>query len=260
MEHMKNIGTVLMHAIIDSLDMIEGHPIDKEIFSDPTTLFRIFNYPPHDPENHPKDAVGVGEHTDYGYLTVLKQDQSGGLQMRLTDNSIDPEVKLDKWMDVKYIDNSFVINIGDALERMTHALYRATSHRVIQRTNAKSSRLSFPYFFDPSFDSEMTDVGTFLTERDMEHAEKNQLHVTDRWDKQDPAQFYGTYGEYLTGKVSKVFPVLAEMNIHKPSSKIKSLNRPSDERDPLLDFDYDEHTYNHEEIKNDFNEHEEYEL
>lgn len=258
MEHMKNIGTVLMHAIIDSLDMPQGHPIDKEIFSDPTTLFRIFNYPPHDPVNHPKDAVGVGEHTDYGYLTILKQDQSGGLQMRLTDNSMDLELKLDKWIDVKYIENSFVINIGDALERMTHALYRATPHRVIQRANAKSSRLSFPYFFDPSFDAEMLDVGTFLSDADREHADQNQLHVNDRWDKQDPSQFYGTYGEYLSGKVAKVFPILAANLINKQSS-LKYLNRPAYE-DPnihLQDINYDEDEYNKYEERNEYNEYEE---
>ena len=45
-------------------------------------LFRVFNYPPWDPKYGVR-SFGVGEHTDYGYLTILKQDDSGGLQVKV---------------------------------------------------------------------------------------------------------------------------------------------------------------------------------
>ena len=88
-------------------------------FADPTVLFRIFNYPPHN-SKFGERSQAVGEHTDYGYLTVLKQDPSGGLQVRGRDGA---------WIEAPYIENTFVINLGDALEHCTGGLIRATPHR-----------------------------------------------------------------------------------------------------------------------------------
>ena len=76
------------------------------------------------------------------------------------------------WLDAPPIEDSFVINIGDALERMTGGLYRATPHRVRQRVGATSNRLSFPYFFDPDFDMNMTDVTAYLLPEDQEIARR----------------------------------------------------------------------------------------
>lgn len=90
-----------------------------EAFSDPTLLFRIFNYPPHN-SVYGDASHAVGEHTDYGYLTILSQDTCGGLQVRGRDGL---------WMDAPFIENTFVINIGDALEHSTGGLLRATPHR-----------------------------------------------------------------------------------------------------------------------------------
>jgi len=80
--------------------------------------------------------MGVGEHTDYGVLTILKQDNLGGLQVK----NRDPQ-----WIPAPPIENSFVINIGDMLEKMTKGLYRSTPHRV--KNSAGIDRLSFPFFF-----------------------------------------------------------------------------------------------------------------
>ena len=50
------------------------------MFEQPTTLFRCLHYPPHD-DVWGTESTAVGEHTDMGFLTVLKQDESGGLQV-----------------------------------------------------------------------------------------------------------------------------------------------------------------------------------
>jgi isopenicillin N synthase-like dioxygenase len=208
MGHMKRLGTALMNAIVESLHACSSNSSVKSLlsFSEPTELFRIFNYPPHDNKFGEK-SFGVGEHTDYGYITILKQDDSGGLQVKRTVVTEDSLVHM--WIDAPPIKNTFVINLGDALERMTGGLYRATPHRVIQRKGASKCRLSFPYFFDPSFDHHMVDVSEHLTEEDTNIAVRNRVIIASRWDKADPAQFQGTYGEYLLRKVSKVFPELA---------------------------------------------------
>ncbi len=117
----------------------------QHLTDDPTILFRIFHYPAHRPDadtDTDTGSWGVGEHTDYGLLTLLAQDHLGGLQVRAVDGS---------WIDVAPIPGVIVCNLGDMLERLTAGRYRSTPHRV--RNTSGRSRLSFPYFFDPSWDA-----------------------------------------------------------------------------------------------------------
>jgi isopenicillin N synthase-like dioxygenase len=147
-------------------------------------LFRIFHYPP-----SPSDADdwGVGEHTDYGLLTLLLQDDNGGLAVRTTRG----------WIEAPPIPGTFVCNIGDMLDRLTGGWYRSTPHRV--RNVSGNGRLSFPFFFDPNFDAEVPPLPA---------SARTGTDDSDRWDGQDLRAFTGTYGDYLVAKVSKVFPLL----------------------------------------------------
>ena len=114
------------------------------------------------------------------------------------------------WIDATPVPGSFVVNLGDAIEHNTGGLLRATPHRVAQRTNATSSRYSFPFFYDPSFDAQMQAVTSHLGESDQQLAAEHRQEAANRWDAADPAMFQGTYGQYLVKKVAKVFPLLAE--------------------------------------------------
>lgn len=117
------------------------------------------------------------------------------------------------WIDAIPIAHSFVINLGDALQHNTGGLLRATPHRVKQRLNAQSSRYSFPYFYDPSFDAQMQTVSAHLSPKDKAlAASRLEQDGEERWDAQDPRLFEGTYGQYLLKKVAKVFPLLANEN------------------------------------------------
>ena len=89
---------------------------------DPLILFRIFNYPYSPDRAADQERWGVGEHTDYGVLTILRQDDTGGLQVKSRR----------RWIDAPPIPGTFVCNIGDMLDRMTRGLYRSTPHRVRQ--------------------------------------------------------------------------------------------------------------------------------
>ncbi|GAA0929541.1 isopenicillin N synthase family dioxygenase [Nonomuraea longicatena] len=148
----------------------------------PTILFRIFHYPPAPPGD---DGWGVGEHTDYGLLTLLLQDSNGGLQVHTPRG----------WVDAPPIPGTFVCNIGDMLDKLTGGHYRSTPHRV--RNLSGNERLSFPFFFDPGWDSEVPPLP---------YTEGGRA----RWDGQDLRAFTGTYGDYLLGKVAKVFPRLRD--------------------------------------------------
>jgi isopenicillin N synthase-like dioxygenase len=152
--------------------------VDPAVTRDPTILFRIFHYPSGD-----DGGWGVGEHTDYGVLTILRQDPTSGLQVRGRQG----------WIDAPPIPGSFVVNIGDMLERMTGGVYRSTPHRV--RNTSDVGRLSFPFFFDPGWDAVVP-------------VPEDALPPEQRWDGADVRTWEGTYGDYLVAKVSKVFPEL----------------------------------------------------
>jgi len=184
MDFATQLGHHLMAGISLSLGLEASYFIDRYT-ANPLTLFRIFNYPP-DLLNS-EQRWGVGEHTDYGLLTILKQDNSGGLQVKSKSG----------WIDAPPIPGSFVCNIGDMLELMTGGLYKSTPHRVKNISNR--NRLSFPFFFDPNFDVEVKPIklGSVV----------NNDHE-ERWDKANVHDFNGTYGDYVLSKVSKVFPEL----------------------------------------------------
>ena len=67
------------------------------MFADPTTFTAMWHYPPHPCES---DSWGVGPHTDHEVLTVILQDEVGGLQLETTDGA---------WIDVPPIPGSFNI-------------------------------------------------------------------------------------------------------------------------------------------------------
>lgn len=149
------------------------------LVADPLVLFRIFGYPP------AADGWGVGEHTDYGLLTVLHQDDTGGLEVRDGDT----------WRAVPPVPGSFVCNIGDMLEKATGGVYRSTPHRVQNRSGAY--RVSMPFFLDPGWDTRVERL-----------VEATPTGVA-RWDGADPHLFDGTYGDYVWAKVGAVFPDLS---------------------------------------------------
>lgn len=184
MDAVTKVGHALLRGVALSLGLNADY-FEKETTKDPFILFRIFHYPG---ENSiPEADWGVGEHTDYGLLTILKQDSIGGLQVKVKGS----------WVDAPPIPNTFVCNLGDMLDRMTGGLYRSTPHRVLN-TSGKD-RLSFPLFFDPGFDTVVTRIPGF----DVRDSEELL-----RWDNEDVYNFEGKYGDYLIKKVSKVFPDL----------------------------------------------------
>jgi isopenicillin N synthase-like dioxygenase len=174
-------AAALMQGVSLALGLEADH-FAKAYLARPTVLFRIFRYPP-----SPPGSWGVGEHTDYGLLTLLAQDRWGGLQVR-TDTG---------WIEAPPVEGTLVCNVGDMLERLTGGQFVSAPHRVLNLSGQE--RLSFPLFYDPDFDAIMTPVSgqAMLSERRQE-----------RWDGIDPKAFGGRYGDYLQDKVGKVFPGL----------------------------------------------------
>ncbi len=95
------------------------------------------DYPPQPPQA-PDDLYGSAPHTDFGCLTLLAQDDVGGLEVMTPDG---------RWIAAPPMKGAFVVNVGDMLHRMSNGRLRSTPHRVINRTGRE--RYSVPFFFDP---------------------------------------------------------------------------------------------------------------
>ncbi|KAF2464202.1 Clavaminate synthase-like protein [Lindgomyces ingoldianus] len=189
-------------ALTDMFSLSLG--LDKEelrkrfLEPEPVVIFRCFKYAPieGDAVNGPsggEDGFGIGEHTDFGYLTILKVD-SPGLQV------LSPT---DKWVDVPCVETSFVVNVGDMFDQLTWGRYRSRPHRVRRPISGSLPRYSFPLFFDFAWNAEMERLSlehlSPLSENEKELAELRWAATTFR-------EVKGRWSQYLARKVQKVFP------------------------------------------------------
>jgi isopenicillin N synthase-like dioxygenase len=187
MDALTQLGQSLLRGFALGLDLAESHFADRYT-GDPLVLFRIFNYP-HQGAGADPTLWGVGEHTDYGLLTILLQDDCGGLEVRSRS----------RWVSAPPVPGSFICNIGDMLDRMTRGVFRSTPHRV--RNPAPRDRLSLPFFLDPGFSTRVEPL-------DLPGRAAPPDDAAERWDRTSVHAFEGTYGDYLLAKVGKVFPEL----------------------------------------------------
>ncbi len=112
------------------------HTIDR-----PISRGSILYYPPQPPDMG-VDQFGVSSHTDYGCLTLLYQDDTGGLQVQGSRGT---------WLSASPIAGTFVVNVGDLLARWTNDRFRSTPHRVVNRSS--HPRYSTALFIDPNADT-----------------------------------------------------------------------------------------------------------
>eukprot|EP00930_Biecheleria_cincta_P099923 TRINITY_DN91532_c0_g1_i1.p1 TRINITY_DN91532_c0_g1~~TRINITY_DN91532_c0_g1_i1.p1 ORF type:complete len:740 (-),score=140.93 TRINITY_DN91532_c0_g1_i1:191-2410(-) len=135
----------IARRLLEIMALVLNKPKDffETYITQPVATHRLLHYWPL------KDfatQIGVGEHTDYGLLTLLKQDMVGGLQVL---NARDG-----KWIHCPPIDNAFVVNLGDMLSRWTGHRFKSTVHRVV--TTSSCDRYSVPYFLEPNMDTVIT--------------------------------------------------------------------------------------------------------
>jgi len=139
--------------------LAKGLGADPDIFvrayDRPLGRGQLVYYPALGEEDVAAQRFGAAEHSDFGVLTILKQDNLGGLQVRN---------RSDEWIEAMPIEDTFVCNIGDLLERWTNGRLVSTPHRVLNRSG--KSRFSIPIFCDPSSDA-MVDPRDFDPEADI---------------------------------------------------------------------------------------------
>lgn len=125
--------------------LAKGLPYGEDIFvpfmsNDPVCSIRLLHYPPQ--KSTDARQLGAGAHTDFGAITLLWQDMSGGLEV-LNDAA-------NEWVAVPPNPNAYVVNIGDMLSIWTKNAYKSAVHRVINKST--KDRYSVPFFVDGNTD------------------------------------------------------------------------------------------------------------
>ena len=160
-EAFTELSDTTMRMVFEALD-IPGAAIAQIMKDGFGTLHsstaRLNFYPAEDPVPgeersglNPLGDMALHHHTDPGAITLLLQDDHGGLQA----NS-----KTQGWIDVPPLKGSIVVNIGDVLQVWTNDRCTAGMHRVLP-VRSHQGRYSTPFFYSPKYDAQITPwVGT----------------------------------------------------------------------------------------------------
>jgi isopenicillin N synthase-like dioxygenase len=151
------LGGLLMRISARALDLPEGY--FEPYFDRRRGTLRAVHYPDQPDEPVP-GQLRYGAHSDYGGLTILRQDAApGGLQVF---------AKSGEWIDVHPVPGSFVINVGDLMARWTNDRWCSTLHRVVnppRDATGSTRRLSLVLFTGPNDDAVVSCLPTCTDER-----------------------------------------------------------------------------------------------
>lgn len=177
MSECERVARLLLPVFAHALDLPHDH--FDQFFEKPVKNLKLLHYPAQ-PTDRPPDQFGAAPHTDFGFVTVLAQDDTGGLEVRSPDG---------EWHRAPVIAGTFVINIGDALARWTNGRFASTPHRVINRAPHRS-RYSAPFFMDPNMHATIAALPGTATE-------------------DNPAKYEPTvYSDYLMTRLGSNFPIV----------------------------------------------------
>ncbi|KFK42227.1 hypothetical protein AALP_AA2G227900 [Arabis alpina] len=134
----------VLEMITDGLGIKPRNTLSKLVSNQNTdSILRLNHYPPcpliNKKTNGGMNVIGFGEHTDPQIISVLRSNNTSGLQINLTDGS---------WISVPSDPSSFFVNVGDSLQVMTNGRFKSVRHRVL--ANGIKSRVSMIYFAGPS--------------------------------------------------------------------------------------------------------------
>ncbi|EFH40844.1 oxidoreductase [Arabidopsis lyrata subsp. lyrata] len=138
--HITRIGVSLFEAIAQTLNLELSGNRRSEFLSESTGLIRVYRYP-RSSYQAAREALGMEVHTDSSVISILKEDESGGLEI----------MKGEEWFCVKPVANTLIVNLGDMMQVISDDEYKSVTHRV-KKKNRKTERHSVCYFVFPKRD------------------------------------------------------------------------------------------------------------
>ncbi|MBP0491927.1 isopenicillin N synthase family oxygenase [Roseomonas sp. SG15] len=168
---MFGLGGRLLRAVAVSLGLEEGFFAPR--YRKPLQRTQAIFYPPQN-VGAEDEIYGVAPHTDFGCITLLWQDDNGGLQVR--------ERQSGAWIDAPPLPGTLVVNVGDLLGRWSNDRFASTPHRVVNRSGRE--RISIATFHDPDFGAviDPRELGTPEDEARYEPITAGR-HILNRFDQ-----------------------------------------------------------------------------
>lgn len=170
---LQHLADVIMQLLAMSLNL-DKHYFEP-FFQSPMISLRLLKYPPH-PKDADENTFGVGEHTDWGALTILAQDQWGGLEVKMPSG---------EWVAAPPVEGSFIINLGDMIPHWTNDRYYSNPHRVINNLSQNNSRYSMAFFYEPDFLAEIEPIESVIEKGEQPHYQRCTAgeHLLWRYDQ-----------------------------------------------------------------------------
>jgi len=152
----QQLGNRILSLLALSLSL-EPHWFEKH-YQLPVSTVRLIKYPPQ-PALAEFNQIGAGAHTDWGGITILAQDDVGGLEVRNAAG---------EWLIAKPMPGTFVINLGDLMARWTNGIYNSNLHRVKNNSSGRD-RYSVATFYSPNPDAVIEPIPTCVSESNPQH-------------------------------------------------------------------------------------------
>lgn len=144
-EAMEKLALSILPIYATALDLPAGY--FTPAFGEPQYQLRMSHYP--DTPRLQQNEYGLAPHADTSFMTLLAPNRIPGLSLRTASN---------RWIDAPVIDGAFLVNSGQMLNRWSNERFRATPHRVVNRSGGE--RYAIPFFFDCTIDHEMVCLPT----------------------------------------------------------------------------------------------------
>jgi isopenicillin N synthase-like dioxygenase len=166
-------GFQLLRGFAAALDLPEA--TFQDIYRQrPLVSMRLLHYPP--VEQVTEGEYGSATHTDYGIITILMQDDVGGLELRTRSG---------EWISAPTVPGAFIINIADLMAIWTNDRFVSMPHRVLNRS--RRARFSIPIFYNPNYDTVVSCLPS------CQSADNPPRHAPQ------------VLGDYLVGKFNKAY-------------------------------------------------------
>ncbi|OIT37545.1 PREDICTED: gibberellin 2-beta-dioxygenase 1-like [Nicotiana attenuata] len=154
----KKMACEILEMLAEGLKIHPRNVFSKLLMDEKSdSVFRLNHYPPCPEIQQLSDnnLIGFGEHTDPQIISVLRSNNTSGLQILLKNGH---------WFSVPPDENSFFLNVGDSLQVMTNGKFKSVKHRVL--ANSMKSRLSMIYFGGPPLSEKIAPLASLMEGED----------------------------------------------------------------------------------------------